>query len=112
MRRASAGNERLIPREDAFLVGVLLRDYPAREFWEDGRRIAVCDLRAGETCFYDLKRDPVILLDKPRHTLIFYLPRTALNAIADDAGAPRIGDLNYKPGAASATPRFQALAAR
>ena len=87
------------PREDAFLVGVLLRDYPAREFWEDGRRIAVCDLRAGETCFYDLKRDPVILLDKPRHTLIFYLPRTALNAIADDAGAPRIGDLNYKPGA-------------
>jgi AraC family transcriptional regulator len=84
------------PRADAFLVGVLLRDYPAREF-EDGRRIAVCDLKAGETCFYDLKRDPVILLDKPRHTLIFYLPRTALNAIADDAGVPRIDDLNYKP---------------
>ena len=61
--------------EDAFLVGLLLRDYPAREFWEDGRRIAVCDLRAGEMCFYDLKRDPVFLLDKPRHTLLFYLPR-------------------------------------
>jgi len=86
-------------REDAFLVGLLLRDYPAREFWEDGRRIAVCDLRAGEMCFYDLQRDPVILLDKPRHTLLFYLPRAALNAIADDANAPRIGDLNYKPGA-------------
>ena len=85
--------------EDAFLVGLLLRDYPAREFWEAGRRIAVCDLRAGEMCFYDLKRDPVILLDKPRHTLLFYLPRMALNAIADDANAPRIGDLNYKPGA-------------
>ena len=85
--------------EDAFLVGLLLRDYPAREFWEDGRRIAVCDLRAGEMCFYDLKRNPVILLDKPRHTLLFYLPRTALNAIADNANAPRIGDLNYKPGA-------------
>ena len=50
-------------------------------------------------CFYDLKRNPVILLDKPRHTLLFYLPRTALNAIADNANAPRIGDLNYKPGA-------------
>ena len=85
-------------REDAYLVGLLLRDYPAREFWEDGRRIAVCDLRAGEICFYDLKRDPVILLDKPRHTLLFYLPRAALNAIADDANAPRIGELNYTPG--------------
>ena len=51
------------------------------------------------TCvFYDLKRDPVALLDKPHHSLLFYLPRAALNAIADDAAAPRIGDLNYKPG--------------
>ena len=32
-------------------------------------------------------------------SLLFYLPRAALNAIADDAAAPRIGDLSYKPGA-------------
>jgi AraC-like DNA-binding protein len=31
--------------------------------------------------------------------LSFYLPRAALDAIADDANAPRIGDLSYKPGA-------------
>ena len=48
---------------------------------------------------HDLKRDPAVLLDKPYHSLLFYLPREALNAIADDASAPRIGDLNYKPGA-------------
>ena len=88
-----------IQREDAFLVGLLLRDFPHREYWEDGRQTPVCDLRAGDTCLYDLKRDPVVLLDKPYHALLFYLPREALNAIADDAGAPRIGDLNYKPGA-------------
>jgi AraC family transcriptional regulator len=42
------------------------------------------DGRAGESCFYDLKREPRGLLDKPYHTLIFDLPRAALNAIADE----------------------------
>jgi AraC family transcriptional regulator len=86
-------------REDAFLVGLMLRDFPDRQYWEDGRQAPVCDLRAGEICLYDLKRDPVVLLDKPYHSLFFYLPRAALNAIADDANAPRIGDLSYEPGA-------------
>ena len=61
------------------------------------RRCATC--RLVTSVFYDLKRDPVALLDKPYHSLFFYLPRAALNAIADDVAAPRIGDLNYKPGA-------------
>ena len=87
-----------IQREDAFLVGLQLRDFPHHEYWEDGQRAPVCDLRVGDLVFYDLKRDPVALLDKPHHSLLFYLPRAALNAIADDAAAPRIGDLNYKPG--------------
>ena len=60
-----------------------------REYWEDGRQAPVCDLRAGETCIHDLKRDPVALLDKPYHALFFYLPRATLNAIADDVPVPR-----------------------
>jgi hypothetical protein len=87
-----------IQPEDAFLVGLTLCDRPNREYWEDGRR-AVCDLRAGETCLSDMKRNPTALLDKPYHTLVFYLPRAALDAIADDANAPRIRDLSYEPGA-------------
>jgi len=88
-----------IQREDAFLVTLHLRDSRNREYWEDGRRASVCDLRAGESCLHDLKRDPSALLDKPYHTLAFYLPRAALDAIADDANAPRIRDLSYEPGA-------------
>jgi AraC family transcriptional regulator len=86
-----------LQREDAFLVTLALRDYPNRVYWEDGRLVSVCDVRAGQTCIHDLKRDPVALLDKPHHVLFFYLPRGALNAIADDADAPQIGDLNYNP---------------
>jgi AraC family transcriptional regulator len=86
-----------LQREDAFLVSLTLRDYPNRVYWEGGRLMSECDVRAGQTCIHDLKRDPVALLDKPIHHLFFYLPRGALDAIAHDADAPRIGDLNHKP---------------
>src|SRR6185295_6432942 len=43
---------------------------------------------------------PAAFLDKPYHTLFFYLPRVALDAIADEANAPRTRDLSFKPGAA------------
>jgi AraC family transcriptional regulator len=88
-----------LQREDAFLVTLHLSASRNREYWEDGRRVSVCDLRAGESCFHDLKRDPTAFSDKALHSLVFYLPRAALDAIADDANAPRIGDLSYQPGA-------------
>jgi AraC family transcriptional regulator len=88
-----------IQREDAFLVTLHLRDTRNREYWEDGRRVSVCDLRAGESCLHDLKRDPTAFPDKAFHSLVFYLPRAALDAIADDANGPRIRDLSYEPGA-------------
>jgi AraC family transcriptional regulator len=88
-----------IQQEDAFVVGLKLRDFPGHKYWEDGRLTPVRDLRAGESCLYDLKRNPSVLLDKPHHSLAFYLPRAALDAIADDANAPRIRDLSYEPGA-------------
>src|SRR5882757_2483152 len=86
-------------REDVFLVTLHLSDSRNREYWEDGRRASVRDLRAGESCLHDLKRDPTALPDNAFHSLVFYLPRAALDAIADDANAPRIRDLSYEPGA-------------
>jgi hypothetical protein len=83
---------------DAYDVRLLLRDRNAHQHWEDGRRIPVCDLRCGETYLYDLRRDYCGLLDQPYHCLLFYLSREALNAIADDVSARRIGDLNHRSG--------------
>src|SRR5260370_11332726 len=79
-----------IPKEDAFLVALMIRDYSHHEYWEEGKHAEITDLQQGDTVLYDLKRDPVALIDKPFHSVHFYLPRTALNAIADDANAPRI----------------------
>src|SRR6202166_4537119 len=86
-----------IQREDAYLIALTLRDFPNRQYWEDGRQMPVSNMRVGQVDFHDLKREPIALLDKPYHDLFFYLPRSALDAIADDAEAPRIGDLNHGP---------------
>jgi len=100
------GSENPTPRhtdpfasEDAYLIGVQLRAFPHHEYWEDGRRAAVHDLQAGETTVYDLKRNPIALIDKPYHAIFFYIPRAAFDAIAEDANAPRINELNYVSGA-------------
>jgi AraC family transcriptional regulator len=84
--------------EDAFLVSLKLHDYPDCELWERGRCIMKADVRAGTTYLYDLKRDPRYIIDKPFHSLFFYLPRSALDGIVEQSGAPRIGELDCRIG--------------
>ncbi|TPQ34253.1 AraC family transcriptional regulator [Bradyrhizobium guangdongense] len=87
-----------LPSDDAYLVSIKFRDYPDCECWERGQCVIKTDIRAGSTYLYDLKRDPRYVIDKPFHSLFFYLPRSALDDIARQAGAPRIGELAYQPG--------------
>src|SRR5262249_39620077 len=68
-----------IPREDAFLVSLQLRNFPDHKYWEEGRQFPAFTLRAGWTTLYDLKRDPRFLLDKPFHSVHFYFPHEFLN---------------------------------
>ena len=79
--------------EDAFVVSLKLHDYPACELWERGKCVMKADVRAGTTYLYDLKRDPRYVIDKPFHSLFFYIPRSALDSITEQSGAPRIGEL-------------------
>ena len=48
---------------------------------------------AGATYLYDLKRDPRYVIDKPFHSLFFYLPRSALDGISEQSGARRVGEI-------------------
>ncbi len=99
-----------IPVEDAFLVLLVLRDYRDHVAWEGGRQNPVRTIRAGETLLSDLKRSPRVLAQRPYHLMHFYLPRPALDAIADDAGARRIDDLDYSPGVPVDDPVIRGLA--
>jgi len=98
-----------IPWEDAFLIGLQVRAFPDHQYWEGGRPARKNHLQAGESVLFDLKRDPVALIDKPYHSIHFYIPRAALNFLADEADAPRIDDLAYKPGKGVADPIIRDL---
>ena len=78
--------------QDAYVVSLKLNDYPSCEVWERGNAIKA-DIRAGATYFYDMKKDPRFVIDKPFHSLHFYLPRSALDGITEQYGAPRVGEL-------------------
>jgi AraC family transcriptional regulator len=87
-----------IPREDAYMICLVLRDIPNNAYWEDGRQVSALSLRAGEVTLHDLRREPRALMDKPIHSLLWYLPRAALDALADQANVPPIAALRYDPG--------------
>jgi transcriptional regulator GlxA family with amidase domain len=50
------------------------------------------------TSIYDLRQDPVADIRDPFHSLMFYLPRVALDAVASEAGAPPLDTLRYPRG--------------
>jgi hypothetical protein len=95
--------------EDGFLVALQLRDFPDHHYWEGDRQAPIFSLKGGCTTLYDLKRSPAFLMDEPFHSVHFYFPRIAFNAVADDANAPRIGGLRYEPGKGIEDPIMRAL---
>ncbi len=100
-----------IPAEDAFIIALQLRERPHYDFWLDDRPVGKEPLPAGACAFYDLRRNPITNLISPFHTLAFYLPRKALDWIADDADAARIDELAYRPGSAIDDPVIRNLGA-
>jgi AraC family transcriptional regulator len=87
-----------IPCEDALLVALQLRDRTRYELWLDDKPVTTGPLEAGVTCFYDLRRNPIANGISPFHSLQFYLPRQALNLLADSEGKKHVGDFNHNPG--------------
>jgi AraC family transcriptional regulator len=84
--------------EDAFLVSLKLHNYPDCELWENGKCVMKADIPAGATYLYDLKHDPRYVIDKPFHSLFFYLPRSALDGLTEQSRTPRVGQLTCQLG--------------
>jgi AraC family transcriptional regulator len=98
-----------IAREDAYLFSLVLRELPDTSYWEDGRQVALTTMRAGESLIHDLRRTPMMLVDKPVHSLLLYLPQLALDALTDQANVPRVEDLAYDPGVSVPDPTIRNL---
>ena len=100
-----------IPRQDAFLIGCQLQDRDPFEYLEDGRSVGTCSLKAGEITIRDLRRDPRSMTAGPFHSVLWFLPRASLNAVADEANAPRIDELPMEPCVGAADDVIQRLSA-
>jgi AraC family transcriptional regulator len=87
-----------LPREDAYMVVIQMRGKNSRELWLDGRPIKTEPLCAGGVVFHDLRQIPQFYFNDPLDSVNYFLPRKTLDAITDDADAPRISGLRFTPG--------------
>jgi AraC-like DNA-binding protein len=86
-----------LPRQDAYMIVHHFEDCIGLNYWEDGRSQRPGDVRADGTTIHDLRRQPIVLVDRPMHTLQWFVPRSALNLLADEGGAPCIEELRHDP---------------
>jgi AraC family transcriptional regulator len=87
-----------IPRQDAFLVTLQLRECPLHDSWIDDKPMKTGHLAAGTTCIYDLRQNPVVNSVSPFRNLHFFFSRTALDSIADGNGTSGLDSLRHNPG--------------
>ena len=87
-----------IPADDAYMISLDLGAVRNKTYWEEGREIQRCVHRTGETAISDLRRDPRLIMDSPVHSLMMYLPRATLNALAEQANLPPVENLRFDPG--------------
>ena len=95
-------------RDDAFLVAVQLKDCPDFDLYADDRLFRHRGFDAGSVAIYDLRANLLYDLHAQKtrgvresfHAVDFYLPRSALDALTDDSGSPRIDELRHRPGIA------------
>jgi AraC family transcriptional regulator len=86
-----------IARQDAFLIGCQFQEREPFEYLEEGRSVGTCTLRVGEVTIRDLRRDPRSMTAGPFHSVLWFLPRGSLNAMADEANVPHVDELWTDP---------------
>jgi AraC family transcriptional regulator len=87
------------PPDDSYIFTLMLTDFAGCESWLDGRLAETVNIRAGDTTISDLRRDPRFVMTEPFQALFFNIPDAALDAIAEEAAAPRIAGLTYQTAA-------------
>ncbi|MEO7954023.1 MAG: AraC family transcriptional regulator [Polaromonas sp.] len=105
------GVAKLMPPEDAFVVGLSTRACAALDYSVEGMPVVPTAVGVGDLMVHDMNRDPIWDLHSPFRTIIFYLPRKTLSEIAHNAGAPQIGGLDLQPGLTVFDPVMNQLSA-
>jgi AraC family transcriptional regulator len=93
---AMRGRSLTVPQEEAFAFHVPLALPFFTDLWTAGRRREVPDWSLGDAQLIDLRDNPRVSLDTSFDSLRFYIPQTALDEMANEAGIRRVKGL-YAP---------------
>jgi AraC family transcriptional regulator len=88
-----------IPRENAFIVVLQLRNLPFHELWLNDRAASIGHYPERGVSILDLEQRPSMYLPNPFDFMQFHVTRAALNEIADEHGAKRVAGLAWPHGA-------------
>jgi AraC family transcriptional regulator len=87
-----------LPRVNAYGITLVMNDVAKNSYWECDRQVSSASVQAGQILISDMRREPRVLMDRPFHSVLFYLPKNAIDALTDLADVPRIDELQYEPG--------------
>jgi AraC family transcriptional regulator len=87
------GKSSPIPQEDTFIVAIYLTVVSHHELWSRGRSVISQGYAANSMRIVNLIDEVSAYTAEPHEALVFYIPRTALDEFADEAGGRRITNL-------------------
>ena len=101
--RLSIGADRIgmtprIPAEDTFILAFYLSNLRHHELWSRGRRSIAQGYAAGSMRVVNLSDEFSANITDPHETTTFYIPRAALDELAEEAGWSRISTFSCVPG--------------
>ncbi|MGN6466447.1 MAG: helix-turn-helix domain-containing protein [Rhizobiaceae bacterium] len=99
-----------IPTEDAYLVAYQIEDCIEHELWINGRGTGRIPFFGGQTSFYDLRTDPTSYIGETSNCMMYYLPKSALDMIAEEDGK-RFTELQMRSDKPADDPVIAALSA-
>ena len=111
VKRTVAANQLTapVPYDDAFIVALNLTAWPQRALWIDGKPARAQPLQAGMSTIFDLRRRYIGYGASPFHVISFYLPRRALDAIAEIEELRPVDSLDHDPCAGVDDPTIRGL---
>ena len=115
VNRLSIGQDQLgmtprVPPEDTFILAHYLTDLPHHELWSRGRPVISQGYEAGAMRVVNLADDYSARICHTHETMVFYIPRAALDEMAEQIGGPRVSTLDFPPGEVDLVLRHLAMA--
>lgn len=87
-----------LPAEDAYLLGIEIASGGSRRLVKDGTTVRLGLQREGALHISDLSERTTAYICSPFHSILFHLPRAAIDSFAEETGIARVQTLRCDAG--------------